>query len=494
MAQDSSDSRYFPLSLDSLWTLAGWAADCAERALGVFETCAAGDPRPREAINGARAFAAGGARTAKLRTLALAAYASTRETSDSAASAAATAACLTASSAYTHPLADVQQTKHIVGPAAYAIFALELANPEDSSLAGRELRHAIECAPAEVSEILSHMPPRAPGSKKRIDQLMHELDAGLRRTTCGNPPDHSRLLEGADPALAYQVARDFLGAGESALRELRSRIAREGMGGALLGRRRSDGHWGNGVYNPKWTCTHYALFELVQLGIDPGNSECRESASLLLDFPAGRDGGVNYARTVEYSDVCVNGMILSIASYFGIGDDRTRRVVDYLLSVQMQDGGWNCEYYHGARKSSLHTTISVLEGLSRFLAAGNSHKSNELRAARDAGIEFILRHELYKTSTTGEVIKDDFLKFCFPVRWKYDILRCLDYFQAEAVEYDPRMRDALSIALAGLRRKGFVASCVQPGKVYPEVKALLDGRKWNTLRALRVEKRYGARL
>ena len=117
-----------------------------------------------------------------------------------------------------------------------------------------------------------------------------------------------------------------------------------------------------------------------------------------------------------------------------------------------------------------------------------------VEAARDAGIEFILRHEQYKTSTTGDVIMDDFLKFFFPVRWKYDILRCLDYFQAEAVEYDPRMRDALSIALAGLRRKGFVAAVGQPGKVYPEVKALLDGRKWNTLRALRVEKRYGARL
>ncbi|MDP2790974.1 MAG: hypothetical protein Q8O15_04350, partial [Rectinemataceae bacterium] len=86
------------------------------------------------------------------------------------------------------------------------------------------------------------------------------------------------------------------------------------------------------------------------------------------------------------------------------------------------------------------------------------------------------------------------LKFCFPVRWKYDILRCLDYFQGENLAYDPRMCDALSIVLTSLRRKGFVASHSQPGKVYPEVKALMDGQKWNTLRALRVEKRYGAKL
>ena len=460
------------MSLDSLRALAGWAAGCAERALGVFETRVVGDPRPREAIEGARAFAAGGSRTAKLRTLALAAFAAARETNDAAAAAAATAACLAASSAYTHPLADVRQTKHIVGPAAYAILALELAAPEESGLAGRELRRAIEGAPPEVREILSNMPARAPGSKKRADQLMHEFDAGLRGAASGNLPDYSRLLQDADPALAFQVARDLLSADQATLRAYRSRIAREGLGRALLDRRRSDGHWGNGVYNPKWTCTHYALFELVQLGIDPDNGECRASASLLLDFPTGRDGGVNYARTIEYSDVCVNGMILNIASYFGIDDDRTRRVADFLLSVRMADGGWNCEYYRGARKSSLHTTISALEGISRFLGAGSPHRRSELEAARAAGVEFILRHELYKTSTTGEVIKDEFLKFRFPVRWKYDILRCLDYFQSAKVEYDPRMRDALAIALAGPRGKGFAAAFSQPGKVYPEVKAL----------------------
>jgi|GEM_PF-4062759 hypothetical protein len=106
---------------------------------------------------------------------------------------------------------------------------------------------------------------------------------------------------------------------------MRARIAKEGLGRALLEKRRGDWHWGNGIYNPKWTCTHYALFELVQLRIDPDNEECGESASLLLGIPMGKDGGVNYARTVEYSDVCINGMILNMACYFSIRDERLRR-------------------------------------------------------------------------------------------------------------------------------------------------------------------------
>lgn len=40
--------------------VAAWAADCAERVLGVFETEAAGDNRPRDAIARARTFARGG--------------------------------------------------------------------------------------------------------------------------------------------------------------------------------------------------------------------------------------------------------------------------------------------------------------------------------------------------------------------------------------------------------------------------------------------------
>lgn len=304
--------------------------------------------------------------------------------------------------------------------------------------------------------------------------------------------DHDWLLDKADPALAFQVHRDLLRADDKKLRELQIRIAQNGIGRVLLGKRKSDGHWGNGVYNPKWTCTHYVLFELVQLGIVPDIRECGESASLLLAFPFGMDGGINYARTIEYSDVCINGMILNIVSYFGIKDGRINALVDFLLNVQMEDGGWNCEYCHGARKSSLHTTISVLEGISRFLKSGDPYRNSELKIARAWGVEFILKHKLYKTATTGEVIKDDFLKYGFPVRWKYDILRCLDYFQSDDIEYDARMRDALSIILAKMNTRGFIGSFSQPGTVYPDVKCLTDARKWNTLRALRVAKRYGA--
>src|SRR6266545_6786585 len=138
------ESKYFTLSLESLRAIGGWAADCAERALSVYETHADSDTRPRAAIEGIRVFAAGGKRTARLRSLALAAHAAAREVGDPAAAAAARAAGLAAASAYTHPLADAHQTKHIVGPAAYAALALELEHAGDSRIGDGEVRWAIE--------------------------------------------------------------------------------------------------------------------------------------------------------------------------------------------------------------------------------------------------------------------------------------------------------------------------------------------------------------
>ena len=171
-------SATFPLTLDTLRILAAWAANCAERVLPLFERHAPADPRPRAAIEGIREFAAGGKRSAQLRVLALAALSAAREAAHPAAAAAARAAGLAASSAYTHPLADVQQTQHIVGPAAYAALALELAR-EDPAAADAEVSRAIQTSPAEVRDLLLQMPARSPG-KSRADQLMYRLDAGIR--------------------------------------------------------------------------------------------------------------------------------------------------------------------------------------------------------------------------------------------------------------------------------------------------------------------------
>ena len=104
--------------------LANRAADCAERVLPIYQAAASSDTRPHEAIAAIREFSEGGKRAAKLRKLSMDAYRAAQEMDT--ASAAAQSASLAASSAYTHSLVDVAQTKHIVGPAAYAALVMEI--------------------------------------------------------------------------------------------------------------------------------------------------------------------------------------------------------------------------------------------------------------------------------------------------------------------------------------------------------------------------------
>jgi len=172
---------YFELNIESLRILGRWAADCAERALLIYEELNHGDTRPRDAIHGIRVFADDCAvkRNAKLRVLALDAYRAALETKDLAASAAAQAASLAAATAYTHPLVDVQQTKHILGPAAYAALAIEIKNNNDPKYGNDEVGWAIDHVQIEICEILLKMPGRAEG-KSRLDKIMYDLDIGLR--------------------------------------------------------------------------------------------------------------------------------------------------------------------------------------------------------------------------------------------------------------------------------------------------------------------------
>jgi hypothetical protein len=172
-------SVMIPLSLEELRVIGLWTADCAERALPLFEANAPADTRPREAIEGIRDFARGGKRTAKLRTFALAALAAAREVDDPAATAAARAAGLAASSAYTHPLATLDNAKHILGPAVYAALACELAAEGDPPTGEAELRWAVGHAPLEVREVMRKMPPRTP-DRSRLDALYFKLDSALR--------------------------------------------------------------------------------------------------------------------------------------------------------------------------------------------------------------------------------------------------------------------------------------------------------------------------
>lgn len=167
------------LSEEDRRLVGGWAADCAERVLALFEAKAPSDARPREAIEGIRTFARGGKRTAQLRSVAWAALKASREIGEPAASAAARSACLAAATAYMHALVTPHQSKHALGPAVYAALARECSDVDGPSVADREIQWAIAHASPAVRDIVRRYPARVVG-RTRLNALYYQLDTGLR--------------------------------------------------------------------------------------------------------------------------------------------------------------------------------------------------------------------------------------------------------------------------------------------------------------------------
>ena len=302
----------------------------------------------------------------------------------------------------------------------------------------------------------------------------------------------SRWLLDGDPAIRWQALRDVVGAAENSVERERQRVAREGWGARLLAIQDPEGTWAGrlssdgGLYSPKWISTTYTMLLLRDFGLPAANRQAQRACTLLLDEGLQRDGGINYGWTP--SETCITGMVLSILCVFAYDDDRLDTLADHLLAQQMPDGGWNCRRRFGATHSSVHTTISALEGL-RHYELNRRRKVGAVRAAQRRAREFLLVHRLFRSHRTGEIIKPIFVQFSFPPRWHYDILRALDYFQQVNASRDPRLADAIAIVRSTRRDDGrWTLHNSYKGKTYFELERLGAPSRWNTLRALRVLK------
>ncbi|MCD4665478.1 MAG: hypothetical protein K8R68_09410 [Bacteroidales bacterium] len=296
------------------------------------------------------------------------------------------------------------------------------------------------------------------------------------------------LLEG-DVSIQYQVHRDLLSEHRE---DLRNRIASEGWGYKYLSLQKENGHWGRKFYQPKWTSTHYTLLDLKNLGISSGNSKIKRTINILLEQEKGEDGGINPSGTIKNSDVCLNGMFLNYASYFGMDERKLRSIVDFILLQRMDDGGFNCRLNRsGAKHSSLHSTLSVLEGILEYFLNGYSYRLSELKESEATSREFILKHRLFISDRTDNIINKNFLKLTYPSRWKYDILRALDYFRLSEIPFDERMKPAINVLIKKRKKsKYWLLQANHPGQTHFNMEQVGKPSRWNTLRALRVLKHF----
>ncbi|MCA9979406.1 MAG: hypothetical protein KDD89_01175 [Anaerolineales bacterium] len=297
-----------------------------------------------------------------------------------------------------------------------------------------------------------------------------------------------KWLLDSDVSLQYQVFRDLLDVERP---DLQQRIAVEGWGAHFLSLRQPTGHWGQGFYAPKWRSSHYTLLDLKHLALAQDNTAVQETIQLILSQNQAEDGGINPGKTIKQSDVCVNGMFLNYAAYFQTPEKDLQPIVDFLIAMQMPDRGFNCRSNRqGAQHSSLHSTISVLEGIREYLAQGYTYRHDELRRIEAGAWEFLLIHRLFRSDRTGEIIHPRFLRLSYPSRWFYDILRALVYWAESEAGYDERLADALQVLQEKRRPDGkWPLQARHPGEVHFQMEPSRQPSRWNTLRALRVLRR-----
>ena len=250
------------------------------------------------------------------------------------------------------------------------------------------------------------------------------------------------LLEG-DPAVRWRVMRDLRDADAAEVASERRRVGVEGWGRRLLDCQHESGLWSHdlgppsarGLYMPKWISTHYSLLLLARLGLEAGHPGAAAGCRALLGAAGWRPSGGIRLWAREATDVCVCAMVLTILQTFEQDPGAQTRLRGFLLGVQLDDGGWNCE--RASRHGSFHTTLSVLE------AFHGGPSDPEVERAAERGREFFRVHRLYRSHRTGEIARPAFTRLPLPHGWQFDALRGLGHFANVGAPRDERLADAV---------------------------------------------------
>jgi hypothetical protein len=334
------------------------------------------------------------------------------------------------------------------------------------------------------------------------------------------------LLEPDNPSVRFFTLRDLLGQPEDDphVQAARAAMAQSRVVQRILSRQQPGGHWGDPPtpYLPKYKATYWTVMLLGQLGLTREDERVQRAVEYLFAFQQPNGGfaetGAEGARR-KYHEVvdrlrqqgkqppgeaafiadyvhqgtmsCLTGNMVAALCRLGYGDDaRLWRAVDWLLSIQRDDGGWLCPYWKAHlrdKHSCFHGAICALEGLAEIAPA---RRSAEVRSTIERAAEFLLMHRLYRSDHRGwKVINARWLRLAFPWFVDYSVLRGLWVLTRLGVQ-DERMEDALKwLQQARLPDGRWPLESTPYGRMQANLGRKGQPSKWITLKALQVLER-----
>ncbi|HYM39510.1 MAG TPA: hypothetical protein VEY12_05110 [Thermoplasmata archaeon] len=314
------------------------------------------------------------------------------------------------------------------------------------------------------------------------------------------------LLEEDQPSVRYLTLVDLLGrkADDPEVKAGLSKIARAGWAHDLLRAQKPKGYWEaheprtvrewvNFLRFPLYDSSIWKGIVLSDLGLTATEPRVRRFADRIFEYKLHLSSEVNLFT----EEVCIVGNVARMLTRFGYGDDRrVRKLYDWMLEDQREDGGWNCS-------QGTPGTLDAWEPLAAYAALPSSKRPGTIERSISRGAEFYLERRLFHEGRRYA----PWFRFHYPNHYFYDILYDilvgLDVITRLGFADDRRLGPALKILSEKRRPDGTwvldaVHPDVEPGagstsltKKYKRFTLEAPGEpsKWITLTALRVLKR-----
>ncbi len=328
----------------------------------------------------------------------------------------------------------------------------------------------------------------------------------------------SWLLNSADPSIRYFTQRDLLGVDEdySEMNQARQAIASSPAVSMIFADQEAGGYW----FHPdkyrsetKFYGTAWRFIILAELGLDGADPRLRKTAEYLLQRAQDPASGgfkshilAHGARPGLSLIPCFNGMLLWSFIRFGYLADRCiQSNLNWVLEHARFDDGeiidlpaWMlaegkvgddaCWGRHSCIRGVGPTLLALTE-------IPRQQRTVHIQATIDQGLEFVLKHHVYKKSHNLEKNMNGWVtQLRYPNFESADMLDFLHILTRED-RRDPRMEDALKLLVrkqdleGKWRNQASLIKSKRQRLPFPE-DAKGSPSQWITLRAMTVLKRF----
>lgn len=256
------------------------------------------------------------------------------------------------------------------------------------------------------------------------------------------------LLEENEPSARHETMVNLLDRNENEpqVKQTKEQIGTTGWAGRIFEKQLDQTYWDNpnSCYVPKFSSCVWQLQVLADLGVSSKNPRAARAVEHLLELHNVETGGISMRPKGNprfEPHICLTGNVIRALAKMGYAEDeRLLKALDWLLTKQLPDGGWNCA--PPGKHGSFMATIEPLWALSEMM----SHDAHEgWETASKKGSEFLLKHQIYKSDKDDSVVLLDFLRTHYPLHYSYDFLHGLRVLTELGIKHDPRLSDAVRL-------------------------------------------------